>query len=82
MIGSWEKEGTLREVHSVAPVGQSCVLACIPECVPGHTHCYEVLSRAPPPLQTWNLHSLFTPSSKLAGISEGSCAPSRQDMLD
>ena len=50
MIGSWEKEGTLREVQSVAPIGQSCVLACIPECVPGHTHCYEVLSRGSPSL--------------------------------
>ena len=29
----------------MAPTGQSYAFACIPECVPGHTHCYKVISR-------------------------------------
>lgn len=42
VIGSWEKKGTLREVQSVAPVGQSCAPVCISECVPDPTHCYGI----------------------------------------
>ena len=30
----------------MAPTGQSCVFVCTAECVPGHTHCYEVISRS------------------------------------
>lgn len=75
MIGSWEKEGTLRDVQNV----KTC--ACVtPEGVPGPVSCDGVLGRG---FQsqgwrgTWVLHPLSTPSSKLACVSEGNCGPLR-----
>ena len=48
VIDSWEKKGTLNEVQSVTPTGQSCAPVCISECVPGPAHCYGILGRGSP----------------------------------
>lgn len=78
MTGSWEKEGTLRDVQNV----KTC--SCVHTCVCAWPSELRGGSRQGLPVSgggAWILHPLPTPSSKLAWVSERNCGPLRQATL-